>query len=163
MVGIIIGTICLVGLVKVVGRHHGHHWHHGHGHHRCRHSLRGRGSWLDELGDELDLNPEQQDKVEDHVRAFTRRARKLRGERDRTREDVAEAMRSESFDENILGEMYARHDDALRELRKDFVEMLAHIHYLLDERQRRKLARIIDRGPRPFRGGFHPYRWARGY
>lgn len=161
MVGIIIGTVCLIGLVKVVGRHH----HHGHGCHRRGRGryLRGGDGWLETLADELELSAEQQDKVEDHVRAFTRRARKLRGERERTREDVAEAMRSESFDENILGEMFVRHDDALRELRKDFVEMLAHIHYVLDERQRRKLARFIDRGPRPFRGGFHPYRWARSY
>lgn len=116
---------------------------------------------MEELFDELDVNEEQEAKIKDSVRAFFKRARKLRGERQKTREDIAEVMRSESFDENLMGEMFVRHDDVLRELRKDTVEVLAQIHFVLDSRQRIKLASIIDTGPTFF--GMNPYRWARSH
>ncbi len=158
MVGIIIGTVCLVGLVKVVGRRHGYRGHSCRGHYRRRRHISSPRDRMEHLFDELDLSEEQEDKVKDHVRAYRKRVRKLKAERERSAEDIAAAMRSESFDENILGEMFARHDDVMRELRKDSVELLAHVHYILDERQRTKLASIIDGGPS---FGFHPYRWAR--
>lgn len=164
MVGIIVGTVCLVGLVKVVGHRHGYHGCHGHrGHaHWGRRHRRRRPSdpreRMELLLDQLDVSEEQEAAIKDHVRAFYKRAKKHRNETERSRDDIAEVMRSESFDENILGEMFVRHDDALRELRKDSVELLAHIHYVLDAEQRRKLASIIESGPRWFGGPYRGWR-----
>jgi hypothetical protein len=82
----------------------------------------------------------------------------MRGEAERTRADVARAVRAESFDENIMGDLFVRHDDELRELRIQSVELLATVHAALDERQRELLADFIT-SSHPFRFG-GPYRAA---
>ncbi len=55
-----------------------------------------------------------------------------------------------------LGELFARHDEKLREMRKTFVGSLAKVNEALDEDQRKKLADIVEGGFGPFGGG--PYR-----
>jgi Spy/CpxP family protein refolding chaperone len=156
MVGIIVGTVCLIGLVKVTRGHHrwGHHHHHHHGH---RHHGRHPRDRFARLADALDLSGAQRDQVEAEVRAFVKKARSMRGERDASREDLAKAVRGEALDEVTLGEMFARHDDRLRELRMELVERLAKIHAALDDRQRQLLADRIEEGlgfGGPFRRGW---------
>jgi hypothetical protein len=55
-------------------------------------------------------------------------------------------MRSESFDAESLGEAFAKHDSALSTLRNAVVEGLAKIHEALDEKQRARLAELIESG-----------------
>jgi hypothetical protein len=78
---------------------------------------------------------------------FRAEARGLREELSSSRRDVAAALRKPSFDEVLLGELYARHDTAIEKLRKAFVGMMAKVHDALEEPQREQLAQIIERGP----------------
>jgi hypothetical protein len=60
-------------------------------------------------------------------------------------------MRSQAFDEVLFGELFARHDSAMEAFRKAAFSALAKVHEALDERQRARLAELIESGPRFFR------------
>jgi hypothetical protein len=111
------------------------------------------GRWKRELvvrrlSAELDASPAQEKVIRAAADELHEAASKLRGEGKRTRSDVAAAFRKGSFDEVLLGELYARHDRSLEDLRKAFVGMGARIHEALDEGQRDRLASLIEEGPR---------------
>lgn len=78
-------------------------------------------------------------------------ARGFRREMRLSKDDVAAAMRGDSMDEEVMGESFGRQDEQLLELRKAFVGALANVHDVLDERQRRRLADMIERGGPPWR------------
>jgi hypothetical protein len=111
---------------------------------------RGRPYFLRYLSDRLDATPAQERAMAAAFEEFRGEARGLRDEVASSRKDVAAALRKPSFDEVLLGELYARHDTALEKLRKAFVGMMAKVHDALEEPQRERLAQIIERGP----GGF---------
>jgi hypothetical protein len=68
-------------------------------------------------------------------------------------------MRAGAVDETQLGELFARQDDRITEVRKAFVGSLAKVHEALDEDQRKRLADLIA-SKRGFGWG-GPYRsWA---
>jgi Spy/CpxP family protein refolding chaperone len=92
----------------------------------------------------LDATPAQEKVIRDAVDELRESASKLRGEARRTRADVAAAFRKPAFDEVLFGELYARHDRSLEELRKAFVGAGAKVHDALDERQRARLADLIE-------------------
>jgi hypothetical protein len=111
------------------------------------------------ISDRLEATPAQEKVIRDAVDEFREAASRLRGEGRKTRADVAGAFRKGHFDEVLFGELFARHDSALTDLRKAFVGMGARIHDALDERQRSRLADMIESGP----GGFWPrFRGGRG-
>lgn len=160
MVGFLIGTACLIGLLKVLragrrgecgaGGCGAHRWHGGwHEHHSGwgASEVRGGGAfWLRGLFERLDTTPGQEKVIKqalDEVMAATSLAR---GELEQTRRDVANALRGGVLDETQMGEMFARHDDKLREVRKAFVGALAKVSDALDEDQRRRLADLLERG-----------------
>ncbi len=169
MIGVVIGAIGAIGIAKLIrhqrrgcGGHHAH-WHHGR-HRRGPGGHRGSNRWgfvgLGRLGhflDELGASPEQERAIRDHVRAFRRKVEPMADEGYRTRDDLAAAFRGESFDEIRAGEMFARHDDVIRELRREAVGLMAQIHAVLDEEQRKALASFVESRRGPFGG---PYRGA---
>lgn len=181
MLGFLIGTACLIGLVKVVragrcgsgygggcGSRHGRGWGHDHGH-RHGHgggwgggpwARGGSGFWLRGVFERLDTTPGQEKVIKQSVDEIFEATKVARGELDRTRGDIATALRVGNVDETAMGELFARHDDALREIRKAFVGSIAKVSDALDEEQRKKLADLIERGLG--RGGFGrsggPYR-----
>lgn len=112
-------------------------------------SFRGRraGVVLGALGERLDTTPEQDKAIRDAFEELKDEAARHRGEVRRTRADLAAALRKPSFDEVLLGELFARHDTALENLRKAVVGALAKTHLALDERQRLRLADLIESGP----------------
>jgi uncharacterized membrane protein len=112
--------------------------------------------WM--LFDRLETTPGQEKAIRAEVRGLRDRAKVLKDERGRTRDDLAAAIRDEGFSEVVMGEMFARHDDVLRELRQDVVGALVRIHSVLEPEQRERLAKVIESGRRPFWGG--PYRSA---
>jgi hypothetical protein len=114
----------------------------------------GRGFILRTLLDRLEATPAQERVIRDAVDEFHETTSKLRGEGRKTRADVAGAFRKSHFDAVLFGELFARHDSALEELRKGFVGVGARIHDALDERQRARLADLIEAGPG---------RWARSW
>lgn len=182
MCGFLLGTACLIGLIVTLARGRGgcgSHWRRGgygwggggygraawteghgdHGHHGHHH----RGGWagnrwfLRGLFERLDTTPGQEKVIVAAVNEIREAGEALRGELQRTRADVAKAARSPSFDETLMGEAFARHDQAMDTMRKATVGAMAKIHEALDERQREILADLIESGP-GFFGGFSPYR-----
>jgi len=124
---------------------------------RWMHSLFGRGFVVRALADRLDATPAQEQVIRQATDEFRESAAKLKGEGKRTRAEIAAAFRKASFDEVLLGELYARHDRSIEDLRKAFVGMGARIHEALDEGQRARLADLIEAGPSAWRP-----RWGRG-
>ena len=108
---------------------------------------RGRPYILRYLSDRLDATPAQERTMAAAFDEFRDEARGLRDEVSSSRKDVAAALRKPSFDEVLMGELYARHDTAIEKLRKAFVGMMAKVHDALEEPQREQLAQIIERGP----------------
>jgi len=168
MIGFAIGIACLVGLVAVIRRGRRAHWgrHYGYGHHHHHHrGCHGHGRGFDEdrrlgplwhLFERLDTTPGQEKVIREAVDELRDTARGMRREARQSGDDVSRAMRGESFDETVMGDMFARHDDRIRELQKALVGALARIHDALDEKQRKRLADFLESGP--MRGFGGPYR-----
>lgn len=177
MCGFLIGTACLIGLLVTLARGRGgscgwggggfggggcsswsrhSRWADGGGSH---HDHGGGGRWfLRGLFERLDTSPGQEKVILDAVNEVRAAGAAARGEIGKTRGDVAKAVRAASFDETLIGETFARHDSEMEAMRKALVGAMAKIHAVLDEKQRERLAEIIESG-RPFFGGFGgPYR-----
>lgn len=196
MLGFVIGTVCLIGLIKVWrwGRWHrygGHGWHgqHAWGGHGChgaggddcggRGGRRGPGGFFrdDAMGgggfggsigrssvmravfERLDTTPGQEKVIVGAVEQLREAAGSLRDEGKKSRNDLAQALRAPAFDEALFGEAFARHEATLGDLRKKVMDAFAKVHDALDDKQRDRLADLIESGPR-FRGFGGPYRSA---
>lgn len=159
MFGFVIGTLCLVGLVRLVGRgrwgrrygyygHYGHHGHcgYGHGHHR---GFGPRGA-LNAMLARLDTAPGQEKVIHQAVSEFIDQARTQGREVQGTRRAVAEALRGDQLDEARLNEVFGRHDAALDNVRRAAVDALRKVHEALDERQRKLLGDLVESGPHGF-------------
>jgi uncharacterized membrane protein len=101
----------------------------------------------------LETTPGQEKVILSAIDEVREAARKARGEARSSRKDVASAMRAPAFDEVLFGEMFGRHDTEMTELRKAVVGAFAKVHDALDEKQRARLADLIENGPGFFRGG----------
>ena len=159
MFGFIVGTICLIGFAKMWRRHRGYRrygWGHGGGYDGYR-GDHGRG-WgpVDYVLRRLDATPEQARVIRGEVEDVMSKGRQMRGEWRNWRDDIAKALRAEAVDAEVMGEAFARQDEELTELRKAFVGALSNIHDVLDERQRRRLAELVENGPQF--SGYRPYR-----
>jgi Spy/CpxP family protein refolding chaperone len=181
MLGFIIGTACLIGLVKVLrrgrhgygggcggggcggGRFRGGYRDHEGGGHRDHEGGSRRGGWggwgggpgffLRSIIEQLDATPEQEKVILAAFREVRDEAVKHREEARRSRSDLAKAMRSPGFDEVLLGDLFARHDTAIEAMRRAVMGALAKVHVVLDEKQRDHLADLIENGPGFFRRG----------
>lgn len=91
--------------------------------------------------------------MRDAVRELLDQLRSLKQDAWSTRSDLAGAFGDERFDEQRMGELFARHDELLGSARKALVGALAKVHEVLDPRQREQLSRWLGR-----RGNFGPYR-----
>jgi uncharacterized membrane protein len=165
MFGFLFGTACLVGLVWMFrgrGRCWGSH-RYGHFGHRQRHGGFGRGSSFfagsfiaDEIAAGLEATPSQEKTIREALNEFREAVGRFKDALFDSRRDIAGSVRTEAFDEVRMGETFARHDDALSELRKAMVGALAKMHAVLDETQRARLADLFEAGPRrawgPYRG-----------
>ena len=172
MFGFVVGTLCLIGLVKLHRMRrmmwaYGHGYEDGcgpsfgHGHHRSfgggfpgfggRHRG-GPRAGLYALFHALDATPGQEKVIRAAVDEVRTAAAETRGEWKQSRVDLAGAFRSESFDAEVMGNAFARHDEHLERLRKAVTGALAKVHDALDEKQRARLAEWLDAG-----GGFNGF------
>jgi hypothetical protein len=120
------------------------------GHHRGgRHQMPFVASFLSER---LEATPAQERAIRNAVEEFRAELGALRGELPRTRADLAAAMRKPAFDEVLLGELFARHGTELEKGQKALVGLVARLHDALDERQRDRLASMVERGAFVSRG-----------
>jgi hypothetical protein len=111
----------------------------------------GSGFVMRSVMNRIGARPDQEATIRDAVNELKDSAGKLKGEGRRTREEIAEALRRPNFDEVMMGELFARHDNEMEGLRKALVGALAKTHDALDEKQRQRLADLIATGPRAFR------------
>jgi len=175
MFGFLIGTACLVGLIKTVrhgygwrscgygGRwgHHGGHWGHHGGHHGGHggHWGRGGGRWggrwgggfgrgymLRHLFERLDTTPGQEKVILAALEEVQKSSSKLWEELEKSRADLARSMKGEHFDQAAVREMFSRHDATLEEIRKIVSAEMAKVHEALDEKQRAEVADLFEHG-----------------
>jgi hypothetical protein len=158
MFGFIIGTVCLIGLVKVLRRGRGYHGYCGHGdYHRGSYGGGGSRWFLRSLFQRLETSPGQEKAIVEAFDLLRENRRALREEAEHTRGDLARAMAGGLIDDRTLDETFARHDRLLAQLRVSFVEALKRVTEALDERQRKQAADWIEGGF--WRGG----RWGGPY
>lgn len=168
MLGFVVGTLCLVGLVKVLG--HGR-WGHGRWGHGGWERGGPRGPWgwgggprrmMRGLFERLDTSPGQEKVLVEVAHEIREAGAPLREEMRASRRAIADALRAKVVDEEALGALFARHDDVLREARKRAVGALARVHDTLDDRQREAFAALLERGFgwHHRRGPAGPYRGA---
>ncbi len=161
MLGFLIGTACLIGLIKVArgprcGRYYGRHgWrgHHGRyaeggwwtGFSRGRAGGFGERAALRWLFEHLDTTHGQEKVILEAVEDLRGPAQKAREEALSTLGDLGNAVRGESFDHGRTAETWVRQDKALEQLRLTLTTALARVHEVLDERQRKLLADLLAR------------------
>jgi hypothetical protein len=157
--GFLIGTICLIGLVRVlVGRryyggfHHQGGWgYYGHGPwasgggYGPPHWARRRGFLFGILA-RLDATPTQEKAILSALDELKDTTRDLRGTVRETRGDVARSLREPTFDESSLDTVERRFDEAARRMRQATGVALGKIHGVLDDRQRKVLGDMIESG-----------------
>ncbi len=118
----------------------------------------GRGPrwFLRNLFVSLGTSPSQEKVIVSAVEELRGTFAGIREEFGASRTSLADALRGASFSAESMGDIFARHDDALRKVREAATGALARVHDVLDEAQRKTLADFIERG---IRGrGFGPYR-----
>jgi len=153
--GLFIGTVCLIGLVRaVIGRrwYGGSHYYGGHGCHGGNGGGYGYGRWgrgrgfLFGLLSRLDATPSQEKAILGALDELKGSAWELRGTVKETRGDIARTISGPAFDESALNAAGGRLDDASHKMRAVVGATLGKIHGVLDDRQRKLLAEMIESG-----------------
>lgn len=140
MLGFLIGTACLVGLIRTVrgGRC-------GYGGYR-RYGWGGRRAALRFLFERLDTSPGQEKVIMAALEELWSNKREIREEIEQSRQDIARAMQSPVFDASALEEAFARHDRVQARLRESVKHALSTVHEALDDNQRKIAAELIEHG-----------------
>ena len=156
MIGFLIGTLCLVGIIKLVGRGRWSRWGragacgHGHGYGfggRFRGGPGfGRGAMLRWLWSRLETTPSQDKVIASAMDELRATADRVRRDVKAARPELADAVRREQFDETVVGELSHRADEAAQTMRRAVVDAIAKVHAVLDPRQRGILGDLIERG-----------------
>jgi hypothetical protein len=164
MVGFIIGAVVAIGIVKALRRHHGWGGACGRGYGMGYHGGYGPGwggggprSWfLRSLFERLETSPGQEKAILAALEELRENRRALRDEARQTRDDIARVVAGGLVEDGSLEETFHRHDRLAAQLRVSFVEALKKVTEVLDEGQRKKIARFLESGGMPRWGG--PYR-----
>jgi hypothetical protein len=163
MLGFIVGTACLIGLIRTLRRgrcgHEGYGGSCGRG--RGEGDARGHGQWgrrggrwddgaalrfmLRPLFERLATTPGQERVILDAAGALRAQMAASKDVLRATAGDAAKAFRGERFDEGVMGESFAKQDEALEAAQKAVFEALQKVHDALDEAQRSDFADHIER------------------
>ncbi len=140
MFGILIGTLSLIGFVKV--------WRGG------RHGFGGgRRRWMfRRLFQHLDTTPGQEKVIASAAETVERAAWQARDQVFNSRADFAKAMRGEQFDSAAVNERFEAQQLSLDEMKKALREGFQSVHEALSPEQRNRLADLIEFGPARMHG-----------
>lgn len=148
MFGFIFGTLCLGGLFALM---FGHRRGFRHGH-RCGHHGRFGRFGLHAALEHLDTTPGQEKAILAALDELQDAAAEVRSNFGSSRKDLGAAIRAERLDEEALGSLLARYSSELSDLGGKAIVALARIHDVLDDQQRKRLARLVEAGPFGFVG-----------
>ncbi len=144
MFGFLVGTLSLIGFVKVLrwgphGRHGG-----------------GPRKWMmRRLFQHLDTTPGQEKVIAQVTENAERVMRQAREQLYRGRGTYAQAMRGETFDSTAVNEAFDAQQAAVDEVKKAVREGMQQVHEALTPEQRNRLGDLIEFGPsRMHRGGW---------
>lgn len=144
MFGILIGTLSLIGFVKVW--RWGRHGHRGFG--------GGRRRWMfRRLFQHLDTTPGQEKVISQAAENVERAAWQARDAFFNARGDFAKAMRGEHFDSATVNERFDAQQASVDEVKKAVREGFQQVHEALSPEQRNRLADLIEFGPARLHGG----------
>lgn len=146
MFGFLVGTLSLIGLIKVV--RHGRGWG-GHG-------MRGGGPrrWmLRRLFERLDTTPGQEKVILEAAEQLEQNGRAARDAFMGGRVDFARAMRGEHFDTEGVNVAFEKQQAAVDAFKKAMLENMQKIHEALTPEQRRVAGDLLENGPRALHGG----------
>jgi Spy/CpxP family protein refolding chaperone len=145
MFGFLIGTLSLIGLIKVV--RHGRGWG-GHG------SRGGPRRWmLRRLFERLDTTPGQEKVILEAVEQVEQNGRAAKDAFFNGRVDIGRAMRGEHFDTAAVNAAFEKQQEAVDAFKKTVLENMQKIHEALTPEQRQAAGNLIENGPRALHGG----------
>lgn len=104
------------------------------------------GQWMRFVSERLDLTPAQEKVVAQSFEEVRETLKKQKGTFKDSRGDIAKAIRAQSFDAVVMGDLFGKHDAAIDEVRKAIVGALSRVHDALDEKQRERLAQMLEGG-----------------
>lgn len=144
MCGFLLGILGLFVAFKLVKyARHGGGCGGGRWRHRHRRHGRGGGGFMRWLFEDLETTPGQEKNIEETLDSLREHARDTRAEFKRSVADLADALSSEDFDHEKVGEAWVKQDKALDSIRMAAIEALGKIHETLDSTQRARLAELI--------------------
>ena len=146
MIGFVIGTVALVGLVRMVARRRFGARFGGYRDGAFSRGGRGGGGPVRALFAQLDTTPGQEKVILAAIDEARGAMRSSRGELNDSRKDLIAAVRAEHFDPLLLEGTFGRHDERIASLRGTLTGVLARVHEALDPEQRTKLAGLIRNG-----------------
>jgi len=165
MIGFIMGTACLIGLIAIWTRQrhgyyafadgrHGYHRHRGDYERGFGWHARGRGGMaLYRLFDRLDTSPGQEKAIKNALEEAREQLTMVRQPLDELRSDLGEAMQRDDFDRAQVEMLFTRGEGRLKEARAAVIEALERVHAALEPEQRKQLGKFVGRwGTRGIRG-----------
>jgi uncharacterized membrane protein len=159
-----LGALGFVALRKARRCRHGYygHWHHGwHGGHGGPYGW-GGPPWRHRMVymalSHIEASPAQERAIIAEVDKLRDRLKTARGGLREARGDLAAAVRGPMLDDAALGAVLGRVDGATGEARAAIIDAIRNIHAVLDDKQRERLADLLDQGWWRGRGPGSPYR-----
>ena len=145
MFGFIVGTACLIGFIVVYkrGRRHGF------------------GSFTPRwLFRKLDTSPAQERIVRNAIDAVRANARRFARDSRDSRRELADLLRAPEYDRERVQGWFASREEDFHRVRDSVIGALGDVYDVLDDLQREKLAKMIEKGPHGWRACHHggPYR-----
>ncbi len=135
MFGFFVAAASFVGLVVLAARRRRYYGGYG-----------GRG--LYRVLSRLETSPGQEKVIRTALEDLRQASRQTCSEARDARPQLAEMIRAEQLDKAALGSWFETRHDSLRDLQSRIERALGDIHDVLDDRQKKELAHLVERGPR---------------
>lgn len=123
--------------------------------HRCRHGFGHR-----RLMRYLDASPGQERVIREAMSDVWGSARALKDAFEPGKKQLADLMEHQTLDKRDVEQWLEVQEANLAPLRERLADAAARIHEVLDTEQRKKLAKMVERGPRFYGRGHHHHHHA---